>query len=579
MAGLPLYSLFLNWLSRSGNIEISSDFHTRCNDINKMLDNDVTGVINTVLDYSINSASETKYRIECPDDATEDILNEWLNKINININGVPSGIQELSKEYFRERWQGSSLCLMRVTGWEEIKSGTNTIIAPTQLWFVNGASLYIDRPNEANYVLGSDKYYLDKEKKLKLPKDEDENIFIQKPFDRWLTKYATPYTVRKGILKNFKAIEVLQQKGDEAITKVLPYLLMILRGDPELEKLGIDYKPEDFKEINDLFEQKMESYKNKGDKTPTMATNWDTKINHLIPDLKNILTEELFRQSYRALLSGLGFVTLVQGIGDTRKEETINPKPFIAELNAGVSGFKSMLLDVLRLVIDENKIDHKKLFSKDNELNITNTALKINIDFILDQIRTAFTYGTVSIQTYQETLGLDPVTEREKIKKEWENGDRDLFYARLIQNQEQNPNIGDKPGSIPQTKKQNEKQNEKTKNRAELEDKELAYYKNESELPESVKKLPEDLKKLWMKVFNETYKKSNDEAKAFKISWYVVNKQRKSKQNKASEEELNKNIDELLKLQKIEIAKKQEKLLDLFLKQKQEEKSDENIQK
>ncbi|MFH0805956.1 MAG: hypothetical protein V1901_03725 [Patescibacteria group bacterium] len=458
--GLPLYDAFIRSLFETGEIKVPTTFHSRCNVIKTMFENDVTGIINTIIDYGINSASDTKYRIECPDESTEELLNAWLSKINLNINGVPSGIQELAKEYLRERWQGSSFCLLRVSNWEDIIVGSNKILAPTQLWYVNGGSIYVKR-DEKNYVIGSDKYYLDKEFKNEVPK-ADENIIINKPYDRWYNQYATPYSIRKGIYKNYKAIEVLQQKGDETISKALPYLLMILKGDPELTKLGITNEPSDLTALQDAFETQMNKYKSTAGKTPSWVAPYDTKMNHVIPDLKTMLAEELFRQSYRALLAGLGFIEIMSE--NNRKASVINPKPFIAELNSGVSGVKSIILEVLKLVTNKNKIDHKKLFRADNELHIVNTALKINIEAILDQIRSSFVYGVTSIQTYQESLGLDSVTERERIIKEWKDGDRDIFYARMIQNQEANSNIGDNPTSVPITKKENEKQNEKTKN-------------------------------------------------------------------------------------------------------------------
>jgi len=73
--------------------------------------------------------------------------------------------------------------------------------------------------------------------------------------------------------------------------------------------------------------------------------------------------------------------------------------------------------------------------------------------------------------------------------------------------------------------------------------------------PKSIKKLPKDLQELWIRTFNEILKKDGDEAKAHRISWYVVNKekQRKSKSNKLNEE---------LQKEQLEVVKKQNKLLD-----------------
>src|SRR3989304_6117157 len=125
MSGLSLYEAFINYLYSSGAIEIPQIFHERCAKINEMFDNDISGIVSTIIDYSINSSSEAILKIECSDDTTEELLNLWLSKINVNINGIPTGLQEVAKEYYKERWAGSSLCLMRVSNWEKISIGNN----------------------------------------------------------------------------------------------------------------------------------------------------------------------------------------------------------------------------------------------------------------------------------------------------------------------------------------------------------------------------------------------------------------------------------------------------------------------
>jgi len=207
-----LFDQFINYLYSTGEISIPSDFHSRCGKVNTMFDNDVSGIVSTITDYSINSASEAILKVECSDETLEKLFNIWLTRINLNVNGVPTGLMELAKEYYKERWSGSSLCLMRVSNWEKITSGNTTIKVPTLLYFVNGSSVYIKRKNEKNYKIGTDEYYLDINHKVRIPKNKDEEIIIQKPFSRWFTKYPSPYVVKKGILKNWMAIEILASK-------------------------------------------------------------------------------------------------------------------------------------------------------------------------------------------------------------------------------------------------------------------------------------------------------------------------------------------------------------------------------
>ena len=534
-----LFQAFIDYLYSSGNITVPADFHSRCSYIKDMLDNDYSGLINTLLDYAVNSASEANYRVECENETLEDILNKWLQRVNINIDGVPTGLQELAREYYKERWLGSSLCLMRVSNWEDIEIGQNKISVPTVLWFVNGASVYIKRDNEEMFKLGSDKYYLDAGLKNALPSKKDENIFVQKPFDRWFAKYPVPYLIRKGVVKNYLGVREIQRKGDEVITKVLPYLFVIEKGTQELFQAGVEYNDADLEKLVDNFKDALERYKNEGAKTPANAVPFDQKYQHLIPDLRNILTEELYRQGSRAILSGLGFVDVIQGISSSRKESVLNPRPFITEVNAGVDGFKNLLLDIINLIIVKNNTKHRKFFSESNDLYIVSSPIKINVEDMIDAIRSGYDRGTVSIQTYIESLGFDFETEKERRQKELDNALEDLFYPHLVVNQEGTPDERIAPAKPRTTKKENLENENKSgpekknfKNAEIAEDLTIAPYNKES-YPEYLKKYPEHARDIWITTWNEVYNKTKDEEKAFKIAWNSLQKYiKKQKESK-----------------------------------------------
>jgi len=307
----------------------------------------------------------------------------------------------------------------------------------------------------------------------------------------------------------------------------------------------VDYKDSDLTTLVDNFKTALETYKAETNATPVNAIPFDQKYEHLIPDLRNILSEELYRQGYRALLCGLGFIDVLQGVSSTRKESVLNPKPFIAEVNAGVDGFKTVLLEIINVIIAKNKVDHKKLFSENNELKITNSPLKINVEVILDQLRSGFVYGIISVQSYQEILGIDPDKELQRMKKEWNEGLREIYYPHLIQNQEATPDNEVKAAPI--TKKQIEKTQEKTKKpinmkKAEvinepidpnLETLEEAPYQNLEVLPEGVKKYPKHAQEIWLAAFNAALKqKPGDEAYAFRVAWSALQKYMKKQEKK-----------------------------------------------
>jgi cation transport regulator ChaB len=489
-----------------------------------MLGNDVSGTIDTILDYAVNSASEANYRVECSETTLQKLLNLWLEDINIDIKGIPTGLQALSKEYFKERWQGSSFCVLRVKDWEKITVDNVTIEVPTTMWFVNGSSLYVVRPKDKNYKLGSDKYYLDEAHKIEIPTDKEEEIIVQKPYNRWFDEYSTPYLIRKGVYKNFLGMKVLMDKSDEVISKILPYLFVISKGTENLFKEGVDYSDEELKELSENFKEQVQKYRNEKGKTPTNTVPFDTKYDHLIPDLSKILKEELYRQGYRAILSGLGFIDLLE-ISPSRQETRINPRAFVSELNAGVEGFKSILLEAIFLIEERNKNAHKKLFSDKGKIIIVSSPLKINTENLLADLRSGYDRGVLSYESYIEVLGLDYTTEKERRIKEAKSGEEELFYPRIISNQEDKGKDTFTPIK-PKTKKQENLEDEDKKPGSPESKKfknadeniEMAPYKNLEQLPEYIKKMTEQCQKVFMATFNSVYEDTGDEGKSFAIA-------------------------------------------------------------
>ena len=537
MAGLPdgLFQTFINWLYQTGDISVPGEYHERCVKVRDMLDNDISGTIGTILDYAVDSAGDAQYRVECSEETLEKLLNLWIEKINININGVPSGLEAVAKEYFKERWEGSSFCILRVKDWENVTADNVTIKVPTTMWFVNGSSIYVKRPNESNYVLGTDKYYLDKEMKHEIPVGKDESIIVQKPYNRWFDKYATPYLIRRGVYKNWLAMKTLQDKSDEVISKILPYLFLITKGSENLFLQGeVNYTDNELTTLTDNFKDAVEKYKNQKGKIPTNAIPFDTKYDHLIPDLRKILTEELYRQGYRSILAGLGFVDMLE-IAPSRQETRMNPKAFVAEVNDGVSGFKNILLDVIRLIENKNIKSHPKLFGKKGKLYLVNNPLKINIEQMLDALRSGYDRGVLSIESYQEILGVDYETEKERRIKELEEGDEDTFYPHLIQNREDIPDRAVPSQPRKEKEEKNENQNKKKgspeskkfKNAEIINEPidpnlEISPYKKDDEnLPKFIKNMPsKKCRDTFVSTFNKVYEETGgDEGRAFSIGY------------------------------------------------------------
>jgi hypothetical protein len=134
----------LAWLNQllslysSSEISIPGSFREQAQAIDDLLLNDTSGLANSLLDFSIKSAT-VDFNVETNNKSLGKILNSWLEEVNASLRGkIPVGIHGLAKKYYKERWKGSSFIALR-TLWEN-KDG---FILPTKLWFVNGKDLKI----------------------------------------------------------------------------------------------------------------------------------------------------------------------------------------------------------------------------------------------------------------------------------------------------------------------------------------------------------------------------------------------------------------------------------------------------
>lgn len=536
MAGLAdgLFQAFINYLYSSGEISIPSDFHEKCAKVKYMLNNDITGLVTSLTDYAVNSATNTKYRIECSNsESLGKILNDWLSEINLHVQGISTGLKELSREYYREMWQGSSFCGLKIGGWKKVSYRGIEIELPTVMWFVNGSSIYVNRPDKDNFRLGTDKFFLDEKRKISLKNDAKTNFIIQKPFDRWFEEYPVPYLVRRGVLKNWLAIEVLQNKSNQILSKFVPYLFIATKGtENAFISKDLKYDDSDMKKLVEYLEEQFGRYDYSNSKVPIHGVPFDQKYEHLIPDLRNILTTELYNQGYRAILAGLGFIDVVQGITSTRRESVLNPKPFISEINAGVSKFESLLFEVIELIIKRNK-KHKKLFGLSNSITISHSPLAINTEAILDLIRSSYDRGALSIRSYLETLGFDLETEKERRLKEYNDNLESLFYPHIIQNLEQYPDdktLPSKPRNEnleDQNKKKNTPEANNFKNaEANLE---IAPYTLKT-VPNFVKKMLKECQQVFVSTFNKVFEQTGgDEGRSFAIAFSAAKRCMKKK--------------------------------------------------
>lgn len=420
-------------------IEVPGDFKSRAYAVEGILDADISGLANTLLDFGINSGA-VDFTIETSNKNLTKTLNSWLNNINKELRGkVPTGVKALAKQYYRERWKASSMIILR-TSWEEV-DGFNL---PTKLWFVKGADVEIS-DNDETKTIGSEKYFLrvGDNKTIPLRSTDSEKIYVQKPYERWGSGYPTPYLIKKGVFQNLKFMELLTEKGSNVVGKALEYLLLMKKGDKELARSlnpEFIYTEEEMKQIKEDFSSLIRQMQSSSG-VPMYNTHFDTTLEHLIPEYEKAIGAVLYAPIERRIMAGLGFIEVVEGITSTRKDAIINPKVFVSEVQSGVDDFQALLSDILMDIIESNKSLHRK-FVNSEMIQFRTTPLK---NFLSDEAKKllvqAYDRGLVSKRTGIELgLNIDFDAEVERRKAEQEEGLDDNKYPftmhpPIIQNQ------------------------------------------------------------------------------------------------------------------------------------------------
>jgi len=503
------YSI-LKFLQDDGTIIVPQDYHKRCLAVKSMLQSDSSGVINSLTDFAVNSASEVNYKIETKNDTLQSLLNDWLQTLNVAYMGkVPVGVNQLSKEYLKERWKGSSLCVMKIH-WATVKGFS----IPDAIWFLDGSSLYIKPTPKNARSIGNFEYYYDAKYLHKVQGD----FIIQKPFSRWYEAYPTPYLIRQGVYRNFYGVNTLKTQGEKVLDKLLPYLIMLKKGSEGLVKEGVTYDDNDMTTLETNFKTFLNNYDAKQKFAPMFTTPFDVDLNHIIPDMKNILNKELYAEADKSILAGLGFIEVVSAVTTSRRESVMNPKPFITEVNSGVAGFKSMLNDVVRQIILKNRTGHRKYFKDLESIRIVSSPIRLDVDSLLDFLRSGYDRGFVSIATMQQALRLDPTVEIERREKEDEDGVTELLSPHKI-------TADQEVDSTSSEDKEVEEKNEKDGKSGTESQKYTNATRDEEWMPEPVEKyLSKKYQDLWLEIYWNIYEVTLMQDIAVNTAWKIIDK-------------------------------------------------------
>ena len=521
-------------------ITVPTGFHRQVEKVKNMLLDDVSGLVQSLLDFYIDTASSVDYEFHTGNDNLDSILNDWLDSVNIDFNGLfPSGIKALAEEYFKERWANSSFICVKILEWKQYGTPKAGLMLPSKIVIADGGLIYAEYDeNKPISIDNLPQYYFgdpesDNSEKL------DKGVFLYKPFDRWFDIYPIPFLVRRGVLHNYLFIKVMKDRQSDILYKLIDYFMLIKRGTDSMisnPKLG-GYATlnESLRAIKDEMQKLINDLAKAGNRVPLRITTFDEQIEHVIPEFEKFLKPVLIASAEKGILSGMGWIDVPDSAMSSRRESIINPKPAMEEIKKGIRDFKNMISEIVRYALMLNKQDHFKYASKKPQLYSTSVATFLTKD-ARDHLRSLYDRGLLSKQTYLELVG-DGVYVIEKFRrdKEAKNGDEVLMYPPVIMNREDT--TGDLEAlkyeefveyeEVPEEKQGPEKENF----RSSLEG---SPYRTVKDLPDRVRKNIKSLKlkRAFLEAFNNAYNEYLDrygdekkaETLAFKVAWSVVKK-------------------------------------------------------
>lgn len=503
--------------SKSSKIDIPSDFKSRVQEVDTLFDNDYTGIVRTIYDFMVSTAT-VPFSFVTDNENLTDMLTNWANnELNRNVSlDVPKGLRDLSNQYYRERWRSSFIVLN--IAWDKI--GDYTL--PSRMWFSDPSNITV--AGKKNKLDGKDYYFGKPTTSNKIISTDSKSVLIRKPFDSIYKVLATPYLVGRGVLYNSKLKESLIKKQADILEEIIPYLLLLKAGDANLlQKNMLTNLDANLDELKNSLKKYRRDYKDRTSEGDSILKGrYDLSIEHFIPELEKMFNDRIVKPLNWNILAGLGLVEL-EGFSTSRQEAIWNPKILVEEVIDAVLDWQLMLEEVVQLIIEKNIDLHRKQMNKD--IRIIPGVLKAFFnDSMKKLIKDYANTGLLSVEDSFEALpfGFDFEVSKQRRIQERDRGDEDLFFPRVILNQNSDdyptrPNIT--PQEVPKKKKEDEAPKEEDSKIEDLE----SIYKNIDSLPENIKnELPILAQVVWLKAFNSTTKQGEDKQTASKTAWLEV---------------------------------------------------------
>ena len=398
-----------------------------CRDI---LANDITGFISPIIKFAIVSASKVKFNIRTENDTLDELLERTLGKLNSEFIGkINIGLEPLKKDFFRSYWE-SGMVLVRVS-FNEVDG----LLLPVRAFVVDSASIVVDGDES---IFGDFSYFIRNESNeiKELRNNETNHYFVYKDCNMY-KRYPVPPLISRGIYANFQIKQNIKLLQTDYLRKVVSLLWVILKGDKN--RPDLKFKKEDAEKLKEQLQNVLKEAKDISDiekKIPALIARYDTDIKIITPEMENMLTENVTRSIDKDILTGLGFVTVIEGLS-TRRDIVLNPKPFIHSVLDTVFMFKQFLKDLVYVIAQKNA-EHQKYFPTNFKYRIVTTPLNsFWTDDMMDIMRVLSDRGLLSIKTSLENFDIDFEEERRRREKEAEEGDEIIFYPRVLQNLEQ----------------------------------------------------------------------------------------------------------------------------------------------
>lgn len=484
-------------LLQNSKINVSSEFHNQVDQIKKLLKNDTTALVSTILEYMIHAAT-VDIDFQTSNSTLSNLLMDWKKNLNRNLGiDIPSGLRSFTEQYFRERLK-SSLLAVRIK-WEN----KNGYIIPSKMWVMDGGSVYAENDNA---TLTSTKYYLGKpsEHNEYFKNNSGESTIIRKPYNQWYDLYPTPYLVKKGTLYHALFKQVILERQAEIIKTAFPYQLLIKVGtDAALKK----HAPSDQDLTNLLtqFQTLKDEYDTKDlSKGLAGAFPHDVNLEELMPDYKKGLDQDITKGVDKNILSSLGMIEL-RGFSSNREESILNPKVLVEEIVDAVNDYTEMLTDIVELVKEKNS----NKYNINSKVEVVPGTIKAFVtDEMRSMIRSWYDRGLVSYQDgLESTTSLNFNTQAIKRDNEVKLNLNTRMYPRQVQNQENNiTDISPNNEDVPDDKKKDTPEAQNYKNASECfnitEEFEGIY-----SIPNEIRnELSEKEQKVFYKAFNEKWK-------------------------------------------------------------------------